>query len=148
MGIPKWLAITAVSVITITVLAVGVTFIVSQVNQSNSNSSVTKDSPTETPAPVNTAPAVQVKQDDSAAQNALLMVSGALNQVDVSGTSSDCDYLGLVIGMMSTATPLDSYRGTYEQIQTNAQTVYMLCGVDPSSEDAKSLARSTRSMIP
>lgn len=85
--------------------------------------------------------------DDSAAKGYLLMTSGALNQLIINKTSTDCNFLGMTAGALNGATPLPEYRGTYEQIITNVNLIMSLCSLDPADGTASDLAQTTRSLI-
>ncbi|RFA11978.1 hypothetical protein B7R21_11635 [Subtercola boreus] len=57
---------------------------------------------------------------------------------------ANCDYVRFTASQFANATPLDNYRGTYESIAANMQTVAVLCGSDPADADAVNLAVLTR----
>lgn len=84
--------------------------------------------------------------DDSAAQAALGIAAGALFSYVETYAPADCDFVGITRLQLEQATPLPSYRGTYEMITTNMGLVSQLCANDPADSTALDLAFTTRAL--
>lgn len=143
MSLPKWFLITVISIVTLVIVVSGSLFAYNQFQLAQISPSKTSSS-IETPQ---NAEDEIAEVDDSAAINALMMTSGALNQLAINQTQTDCQFLLLAWESMLGATPLDSYRGSYEQVLSNVDTVVSLCLLNPSDPNGTTLAVSTRDLI-
>jgi len=95
------------------------------------------------PASTTAVPAV----DDAAALDNLGSAIGALYAYAEGQTPDDCSYVAYVAASMLSATPLDSYRGTYESIQQRMANVGALCSLNPHDSLAIGEATSTRNDV-
>lgn len=85
--------------------------------------------------------------DDTAALSQLGAAMGALFSYVERQDDEDCEYVQYVSGSMTNATPLDEYRGTYEQIQKSMDLIGSSCFHDPHDPDAVNLAVQTRKLV-
>lgn len=139
-GLPRWLTISTAVLMVVVVVAGGGLFAYNQFNIARMPVEPTVDSAAVT---VPSEPTV----DDSGATNALGGAVGALFGYVETYSLEDCDYVAFTAGELRLATPLDSYRGTYESIASGMEIVAELCASDPSDKGAIGLAISTREKV-
>jgi hypothetical protein len=82
--------------------------------------------------------------DDSAARSAIGIAKGALFRYVETNAAEDCSFVAVIGQQAADATPLESYRGTYESIATNMKTIAQICAAgDPANVDGVNLAALT-----
>lgn len=141
--IPKWLVITAISVITLVVLVAGGLFAYNQLTIANSkNVAVTEPSPQGGNETVEDSTA-----DDTGAVDALGFALGSLFKYVETYSAESCSELSYVASQLAMSTPLDSYRGTYEKIITNLGAITSVCPYEPANSDSIYLAGETRKNV-
>ncbi|TPW78427.1 hypothetical protein [Schumannella sp. 10F1B-5-1] len=109
------------------------------------------------PAPNATAPSPSSSEDGASSDNSNVDDSAALSALQIGGgalygwvetySSEDCSYVSYMADQLEDATPLDSYRGTYETVITNMKLVGQVCAGDPRNRDAVTVAISTRNLM-
>jgi hypothetical protein len=91
--------------------------------------------------------AVAPEADDTSAIDALVLSIGALFGYAESGSTEDCKYVDYLYPQVAEATPLESYRGTYEKIASQMESIASRCFIDPTDESAIHLAVTTRPLV-
>lgn len=82
--------------------------------------------------------------DDSAARSAIGIAKGALFGYVETNSAEDCSFVAVIGQQVADATPLESYRGTYESIATNMKMIAQICAAgDPANVDGVKLAALT-----
>lgn len=141
--IPQWVLATTLGAIALVVIVGGGLFAYNQFT-------IARGSLEPAPASAGTsAPAAAGEDDgdDSGATSALTMLVGALFIYIETGAAEDCEFIAYLTPELAAATPLDSYRGTYEKITAQTRTIVDSCLGDPASADAISLAGITRPLV-